>query len=349
MRLSELQYELPPDLIAQRPADQRDEARLLIVDRAAERIEHAVFRDIGTWLSPGDCLVLNDTRVVKARFYCHRTTGGRIEALFLHADDNGWHVLLKPSARLKVGEQLTCTGIDVRLRLTERGSRGAWVVQPTPDIEPLALLDDVGTPPLPPYIHRTDGLSELRDLDLDRYQTVYADRPGAVAAPTAGLHFTPELLENLYDAGIHETRITLHVGAGTFTPIATDDLAAHQMHAEWYEASEHTISQLQATRAAGHHIVAVGTTATRVLESLGRDRPAEDALVAGSGWTDIFIYPPYHFRHVDRLITNFHLPGSTLLALVMAFASPGLIRRAYREAIDRRYRFYSYGDAMLIL
>lgn len=350
MRLAELQYELPPELIAQAPAARRDASRLLVLDRASGAIDHRRFHEITDYLAAGDCLVLNDTRVIPARFHCRRASGGRIEALFLRADDTGWHVLLKPSARLRLKERLACDGADVGLVLTERGPRGAWVARPEPEASPIELLGRIGQTPLPPYIRRGDDTpAEVTRLDVDRYQTVYAARPGAVAAPTAGLHFTPELLVELDRRGVQTARVTLHVGLGTFAPIAADDLADHRMHAEWFEVKPMAVERLRATRAVGGRIVAVGTTAVRVLEALPDD--AWTAAPAGSlsGWTDIFIYPSYAFRHVDRLITNFHLPGSTLLALVMAFASPEQIRAAYAEAIGERYRFYSYGDAMLIL
>jgi S-adenosylmethionine:tRNA ribosyltransferase-isomerase len=242
----------------------------------------------------------------------------------------------------------------VGLIVGQRLERGEWLVRPEPAVPPLQWLGQVGHTPLPPYIHRgTDGHGEPEETDAERYQTVYAERPGAVAAPTAGLHFTSELLEQLTSRGVQRANVTLHVGAGTFVPIETEELAEHRMHAEWFEVTPAALSVLQATRRRGQAIVAVGTTSGRVLESLPGDALADET--AGSagetltGWTDIFIYPPYCFQHVDHLVTNFHLPRSTLLALVMAFASPELIRAAYGEAIDRGYRFYSYGDAMLIL
>jgi len=375
VRLSELQYDLPAERIAQRPVEPRDSSRLLVLDRARGRIEHRAFRDVGEYLSPGDCLVLNDTRVIPARFFCRRTTGGRVEGLFLHEDARGWLVLLKPTRRLRIGQRLRCDGSDTHLMLDERRERGEWLVRPEPVVAPLALLERIGQTPLPPYIRR--GAAGPDPADAERYQTVYADRPGAVAAPTAGLHFTAGLLARLVQAGVRAARVTLHVGVGTFAPIEVEDLSQHRMHAEWSEATPAALTTIRDTRAAGGRVVAVGTTSVRVLESLPEDamerhhptgdrpRPgpsgpgvfaslrepaASDRSEAGlSGWTDIFIYPPYRFRHVDRLITNFHLPGSTLLALAMAFASPELIRTAYQAAIERRYRFYSYGDAMLIL
>ena len=346
MRLEELQYDLPPELIAQRPATRRDAARLLVLHRDSGRIEHRAFRDIVEYIEPGDGLVLNNTRVIPARFFCRRQTGGRIEALFLHDSGDGWRVLLKPSGRLKVGECLQCESVDVELIINQRYERGEWSVHPEPNIAPMQLLEQIGQTPLPPYIRNdtADRHVQPDGADQQRYQTVYAAQPGAVAAPTAGLHFTPELLEQLQQTGVRLVEVTLHVGLGTFAPIETEDLSQHKMHSEWFEITPGALTALQETRHRKRHIVAVGTTSVRVLESL-------PGLHVGtmSGSTDIFIYPPYQFRHVDRLLTNFHLPGSTLLALVMAFAGPEQVRTAYREAIKQRYRFYSYGDAMLIL
>lgn len=346
MRIQELQYDLPPELIAQRPADPRDASRLLVLDRRTRQTGHHRFSDICAFLRSGDVLVLNNTRVIPARFFCRRQTGGRVEGLFLRDAGDGWNVLLKPSARLTVGERLACAGADLELVLIEQRLRGQWLVRPEPPTPWLELLERIGQPPLPPYVRPDSAGREGApdELDRARYQTVYAERPGAVAAPTAGLHFTPELLRAIAECGVKVAQVTLHVGLGTFAPIDVEDLSAHKMHSESFEVHDDALAAIRAARAAGGRIVAVGTTAVRVLESL----PTLE--VAGrSGSTEIFIYPPYRFRHVDALITNFHLPGSTLLALVMAFATPELIQSAYREAISRRYRFYSYGDAMLIL
>jgi len=346
LRLSELQYELPAGLIAQRPVEPRDASRLLVVHRDSGRLEHRVFGDIGEYLEPNDCLVLNDTSVVPARFFCRRATGGRVETLFLYAERDGWRVLLKPSARLRIGEHLECPGTTTVLRIDERFARGEWLVRPEPHIDALDFLTRVGQTPLPPYIRRTPETA-----DVDCYQTVYARRPGAVAAPTAGLHFTDSLLVRLAGCSVRQARVTLHVGAGTFVPVQAEDLAQHEMHAEWYEITPSAAAVIEASRAAGGRTVAVGTTSVRVLESLpgGELGPIGGESEPRRGWTDLFIYPPHTFHYVDRLVTNFHLPGSTLLALVMAFATPALIRAAYEEAIAERYRFYSYGDAMLVL
>lgn len=347
MRVDELDYELPRELIAQRPAQPRDAARLLVLRRASGRIEHRVFREIGDYLRPGDCLVLNDTRVIPARFFCRRPGGGKVEALFVRSDGEHWRVLLRPSSRLRAGQRLRCAAAGTELVLLQRLERGEWLLRPEPPVEPLEFLGRVGQTPLPPYIRRAPRPDPE---DAERYQTVYARRPGAIAAPTAGLHFTPQLLDRLRRGGVATVTVTLHVGVGTFAPIEVERLETHRMHAECYELDEPAARALQAVRPGGGRIVAVGTTTVRVLESLpgelGRDdRPP----TATQGWTGLFIYPPYRFRNVDCLLTNFHLPRTTLLALVMAFAGVAATRRAYQEAIDRRYRFYSYGDAMLIL
>jgi S-adenosylmethionine:tRNA ribosyltransferase-isomerase len=370
--LRDLHYDLPPELIAQRPAEPRDASRLLVLHRDSGRIEHRTFCDILDYFAPGDGLVLNNTRVIPARFFCRRRTGGKVEALFLRAapgparpatdpqlsvlgsqgpapaDEvpSTWQVLLRPSARLWIGERLRCEGTEIELVLTERHERGQWTVHPEPPVAPFEFLGEIGQPPLPPYI-RPDAAGRHGapdEADRERYQTVYAQHPGAVAAPTAGLHFTRELLHKITSIGVRRVEVTLHVGLGTFAPIEVDDLSQHKMHAESFEIAADAVETLRETRAAAGRIVAVGTTSVRVLESL----PELDAGPA-SGWTDIFIYPPYCFRHVDRLLTNFHLPGSTLLALVMAFAGADGVRAAYQEAIARAYRFYSYGDAMLIV
>lgn len=344
--LHELQYDLPPELIAQQPAQPRDASRLMVLDRTSGTITHRIFRDIHEYLRPGDCLVRNNTRVIPARFFCRRRTGGKVEALFLREDGDAWRVLLRPSARLSAGERILCEPADtatdaVQIELIERRDDGEWRVRPLPGMAPRDLLTRIGVTPLPPYIRR-DPLPSASDAE--RYQTVYAARDGAVAAPTAGLHFTRELLDQLAAAGVRVCDVTLHVGLGTFAPVKEDDLRRHRMHAEWYDVGRDAVGAIDATKAAGGRIVAVGTTSARTLESFGEAdiRPAR-------GITNLFIQPPYRFAHVDALLTNFHLPASTLLALVMAFAGVDLTRRAYQQAVAQRYRFYSYGDAMLIV
>lgn len=349
MDTRELDYDLPAELIAQQPLARRDASRLLVLRRADGHIEHTRFGRIGDYFRAGDCLVRNDTRVIPARFFCRRKTGGRIEALFLRQQDQLWHVLLRPSARLRVGESLRVevspSEEPVWIELVERGERGAWVARVRPSRPALDLLTRIGQTPLPPYVRRAGGPDAA---DAQRYQTVYAQTPGAVAAPTAGLHFTPELLEALAHAGIRIADVTLHVGLGTFAPIVAETLESHPMHAEWYCVSAEAAKRLSKYACSpapdGSQLVAVGTTSARVLESL-----PPGPIRACEGWTDLFIYPPYAFKRVGALLTNFHLPGSTLLALVMAFAGVDHARRAYREAVERRYRFYSYGDAMLIV
>jgi S-adenosylmethionine:tRNA ribosyltransferase-isomerase len=341
MKRSELSYHLPPVLIAQAPAEPRDASRLMVVERATGAIRHHIFREIGDHLRAGDCLVLNDTRVIPARFFCRRRSGGRVEALFLREDEKLWRVLLRPSNRLNPRETIVSETAEAEFELVERLERGEWRIRPPDGANPVALLSQIGQTPLPPYIDRSRGVSAE---DVVRYQTVYAEHPGAVAAPTAGLHFTPELLTDLASHGVQRAIVTLHVGLGTFSPIEAENLAAHKMHSEWARVSAETADRLGRVRANGGRIVAVGTTSARTLETMkpGLGEPLE-------GWTDLFVYPPYTFRHVDALLTNFHLPESTLLALVMAFAGVELVRRAYQEAIERAYRFYSYGDAMLIV
>ena len=345
MRVEHLHYDLPGELVAQWPIEPRDASRLLVLDRATGNIEHRVFREIGEYLRPGDILVLNDTRVIPARFYCQRATGGRVEALYLHFDGDCWCVLLKPAARMKEGQRLRCVGAEVELELCERLDRGQWMVKPDPPIDPFAMLFQIGETPLPPYIRREQ---KPDTEDVERYQTVYAERAGAAAAPTAGLHFTGSLLGELRAAGVSTVNVTLHVGLGTFAPVSVEDLRDHVMHAEYCEIGADAVSTLHEARRAGRRIVAVGTTSVRVLETLqgtlgeGRTPPG------CSAWTDVFLYPPARTRNVDCLVTNFHQPGSTLLALIMAFAGIEPVWRAYREAIEQRYRFFSYGDAMLL-
>ncbi|MBN2022355.1 MAG: tRNA preQ1(34) S-adenosylmethionine ribosyltransferase-isomerase QueA [Pirellulales bacterium] len=346
--LDQYDYTLPQELIAQQPLPRRCDARLLVVERARGALSHRHVRDLPELLRAGDCLVLNDTRVVPARLVGRRTlTGGRWEGLFLAADAHGfWRILGKTRGRLAPGETITledCQGReDVRLRLAARGGEGGWIARPESDEEVLPLLERVGRIPLPPYIRK----GEMVPADRQRYQTVYAATPGAVAAPTAGLHFTEPLLARLEAQGVAICRLTLHVGLGTFRPITAGSLADHTMHAEWGRLNEATAGHVNARRAAGGRIVAVGTTCVRVLESATDE---QGRLCPFSGTTDLFIRPPYRFRAVDALMTNFHLPRTTLLVLVRTFGGDDLIRRAYEQAIAEQYRFYSYGDAMLIV
>ncbi len=353
MRTSELQYDLPPELISQQPADRRDESRLLVLDRTGGGVRHETFANLPRLLPEGAILVLNDTRVLPARLRMTRRTGGQVEGLFLQEVEGGvWEVMLTTSSRLRVGEDLRIEGSTRRLHLVTRTGSGTWQAGPVPGGTAFDILAECGHPPLPPYIHREkrdrqDGRGDQQETqDRQRYQTVYARRPGAVAAPTAGLHFTPEVFDALKTAGIETAFVTLHIGMGTFAPVRCDDLADHEMHAEWYDCPAATAQAVNTARAAGRPVVAVGTTSVRVLETCADEG---GRVLPGSDWTRLFIYPPYRFKVVDGMVTNFHLPGSTLLAMVFAFAGRATMLNAYQEAIRERYRFYSYGDAMLVL
>lgn len=339
-------YELPRELIAQEPLVRRCDARLLVVDRRRESFEHRHVRDLPGLLCPGDCLVLNDTRVIPARLIGQRVpTGGRWEGLFLEAERGLWKLIGKTRGRLSIGDRVQLTDVtgrdDAVLSLVERLDDGQWIASIDRREPPLVTLGRVGRVPLPMYIRSGQALP----ADRERYQTVYARQPGSVAAPTAGLHFTESLLSRLADEGIGNCRVTLHVGLGTFRPIESKSLAEHRMHSEWGEITQPAVEQLVGCRTRGGRIVAVGTTSVRLLESASRG----GSLREFAGLTDLFIRPPYEFKSVDALLTNFHLPRSTLLVLVRTFGGDALIQRAYAEAIRERYRFYSYGDAMLIL
>jgi S-adenosylmethionine:tRNA ribosyltransferase-isomerase len=349
--ISDYDYELPAELIADRPTPRRDDSRLLVIDRQSGEIKHRRITDLPELLSPGDTLVLNDTKVIPARLYGRRAaTGGRWEGLFLGTTPQGdWRLIGQTRGRLQAGEQIVITpahdansGDELSLTLIEREAEdGIWIARPEQQGDPLPLLARFGTVPLPPYMHR----KLATEADWSRYQTVYARQPGAVAAPTAGLHLTPELLAEMQTNDIRQAFVTLHVGIGTFRPIAVEALSEHHMHSEWCELSQPAAQSLVQSRAEGGRIVAVGTTSVRVLESAAKNSD----LCAWQGDTNLFIRPPYEFRAIDCLLTNFHLPRSTLLVLVSAFAGADLIRRAYAEAVRERYRFFSYGDAMLIL
>ena len=362
MPVSALDYELPTGLVAQTPPAHRDDARLLVVDRVRATLCDRMIRDLPSLLSPGDLLVVNNTRVLPARFQCQRITGGAIRGLFVEDKGSGiWRVMLEGSRRLRVNERLVFneprgTWQPITMELVERLAEGHWLVSVDRRDSASAILDRVGHTPLPPYIARKkEEASQTICDDSERYQTVYARVPGAIAAPTAGLHFTDALLDSIRQRGIACAGVTLHVGVGTFKPIATERIADHVMHKEWFALPTSAAQAIVACRQRRGRVVAVGTTSLRVLESVARtSTPSsgdqEGAPVrASSGWTDLFVYPPYRVSAVDALLTNFHLPKSTLLALVMAFAGIDLTRKAYAHAIAAAYRFYSYGDAMLIL
>ncbi|MBX3444818.1 MAG: tRNA preQ1(34) S-adenosylmethionine ribosyltransferase-isomerase QueA [Planctomyces sp.] len=346
-RLSAYDYQLPPELIAQVPADRRDASRLMVVRPRTAAIEHRRFPEFPRELRPGDLLVLNDTRVIPARLVGRRqSTGGRWEGLYLGQTAAGdeWRLIGRTRGRLLPGERLAIPdpqgAAELELELIAVSDEGEWTARCLTPGATLDVLARFGRVPLPPYIER----DAERPLDAERYQTTYAARPGAVAAPTAGLHLTPELIAQCRDQGVGIAAVTLHVGIGTFRPVTVEDLSQHVMHAEWAEVSAEAAEAVRRTRACGGRVIAVGTTSVRTLETAARDGEVR----AWSGETDIFLRPPCRFRAVDALLTNFHLPKSTLLMLVSALAGRELILRAYSEAIEQRYRFFSYGDAMLI-
>ena len=345
--LDRFDYDLPRDLIAQQPAIARADARLLVVDRASQTLQHQHVRDLPGLLRAGDCLVVNDTRVVPARLVGRRDrTGGRWEGLFLEfAPDGLWRILCKARGKLIPDETITLSDRegrdDIKLRLGVKQPDGSWIVRAESSEETFALLERVGRIPLPPYIRK----GEMVDTDREHYQTVFARWPGAIAAPTAGLHFTEALLDRLKEEGITVCSLTLHVGPGTFRPITSECLGEHKLDAEWGMIRQEAVDQIAACRNRGGRVVAVGTTSVRVLETAA----ADGTLKPFTGYTDLFIRPPYQFHAVDVLLTNFHLPRTTLLVLVRTFGGEDLIMRAYEEAVREGYRFYSYGDAMLVL
>jgi S-adenosylmethionine:tRNA ribosyltransferase-isomerase len=354
MKTEKLQFDLPAELIAQQPLPVRSDSRLLVLDRANGRLTDSRFKRLGDFLLPGDCLVLNDTKVLPARFFARRSSGARLEGLFLaESEPSIWQVMLKGARRIKPGEKfylLSKAKADFCIaQLLEKKADGRCQlkVEAEPDCE--TILSRVGFPPVPPYIKRDDDLSVAAE-DRLRYQTVYARRAGAVAAPTAGLHFTEQLIQQLKKRGVRFAFLTLHVGAGTFKPIATENLEDHPVHQERFSIDEENARIINETKSKGGRIIAVGTTSTRALETRLRSAAADCLRIQPvRGTTKLFIKPGYEFKIVDAMITNFHLPRSTLLALVAAFAGLENILAAYRHAIAKRYRFYSYGDAMLII
>ncbi len=336
-------YTLPPELIAQEPCEPRDHARLLVVNRHDQSLHHHRFHELPTLLQPGDLLVLNDTRVLPARLLGKRArTGGKWEGLFLRQlPDATWEMLCQTRGTLSEGEIIEIEPGPLTVQLQARLPEGRWQAKPLMPGATVELLEHFGQVPLPPYIRK----GAARPEDRARYQTIYARQAGAVAAPTAGLHFTERVFAGLQERGIGWTTVTLHVGLATFQPIQAEDYTQHPMHQEWGCLSAEAAAAIHACNARAGRVVAVGTTAVRVLETAARLRP----LQAWAGETDLFIHPPYDFKIVDALITNFHLPRTTLLLLVAAFAGSDLVRQAYETAIAERYRFYSYGDAMLIV
>jgi S-adenosylmethionine:tRNA ribosyltransferase-isomerase len=342
MKVNDFDFHLPEELIAQTPLENRTSSRLMVLDKESKSIEHEHFYDLKNHLKRGDCLVLNDTRVLPARLYGQKTdTGAKVEILLLKEEGRDtWETLVKPAKRVKPGTEITFG--DGRLKAvcvgeSDHGGRHLKFIYSGIFYE---LLDGLGQMPLPPYIK--EQLEEK-----DRYQTVYAVHQGSAAAPTAGLHFTEEMIEEIKASGVHVTFITLHVGLGTFRPVSVEDILEHDMHSEFYQITKGTAELLNHVRETGGRIITVGTTSTRTLETVANK--FDGKFEEDSGWTDIFIYPGYEFKAIDGLITNFHLPKSTLIMLVSAFASKEFVLEAYKEAVEEKYRFFSFGDAMLIL
>ena len=340
MQTKDYWYDLPEELIAQTPLERRDSSRLMVLDRETGDVSHRHFYDVVEYLRPGDCLVMNDSRVLPARLLGHRPSGGAVEVLLLRdLGDNRWECLCKPGRKMQVGNEVIFGSGELTAVVREVREDGNRVVEFQYEGIFLEVLERLGKMPLPPYIKE-----EL--ADQERYQTVYSREVGSAAAPTAGLHFTKELLEKIRAMGVQTAFVTLHVGLGTFRPVKAEQITDHHMHSELCMMSEETASILNRTKAAGGRIICVGTTSCRTLESLvGED----GRFAAGSKWTDIFIYPGYRFKAMDGLITNFHLPESTLVMLVSAFAGREHVLNAYAEAVKERYRFFSFGDAMCII
>jgi S-adenosylmethionine:tRNA ribosyltransferase-isomerase len=362
MQLSDFDYELPPELIAQEPVAQRDAARLMVLERPTGHIQHRRFSDLPEFLRPGDLLIVNDTKVIPARLYGVFEDNKRVEILLVRpVSDCSWEALVKPAKPARVGRRLILAFGHLEVTVEAQGIHGRRILRLPPDVDLRAILHSYGVMPLPPYIKRDapsleppseretedrgSGLG-ARGSDFERYQTVYAQEEGAVAAPTAGLHFTPELLDRIRERGVLVYPVTLHVGPGTFQPVKVETVSRHRMDPEHFSIPAETARAIREAKKARRRVIAVGTTCVRTLEHGASEG---EIIRAGEAVTDLFITPGYRFRTVDALITNFHLPRSTLLMLVAAFAGLELIRRAYAEAITERYRFYSYGDAMLIL
>ena len=339
MKVTDFDYELPEELIAQTPMEKRDESRLMVLDRKEQTIEHKHFKDVLDYLEPGDVLVRNNTKVIPARLYGKKETGAKVEFLLLNnMEKDIWECIVRPGNKLHVGARVIFGDGILKAEVLDTMPGGTRKVKFHYEGIFNEILDKIGLMPLPPYIH--ESLKEK-----DRYQTVYAKYDGSAAAPTAGLHFTPELLKKIEEKGIDIANVTLHVGIGTFRPVKEDTVEAHQMHSEHFYIKEEDCEKINKAKKSGHRVIAVGTTSCRVLETIADDngyvKPTE-------GDTQIFIYPGYKFRCLDALITNFHLPQSTLVMLVSALAGKDYIMKAYKEAVEQKYRFFSFGDAMLI-
>lgn len=340
MLTNDFYFDLPEELIAQTPIADRTASRLMVLDKTSKTIEHRHFSHIIDYLNPGDCLVLNNTRVLPARLFGQRSSGALVEFLLLkRVSDTQWQSLVKPGKKAKIGDEFTFGDGQLTGKIVDFAEEGTRIIEFSFNGIFEEILDELGTMPLPPYI-----VEQLDDKE--RYQTVFSKHSGSAAAPTAGLHFTEELLEQLKNNGVHLAFITLHVGLGTFRPVKVDNILEHQMHSEYYEVSSESAEMINQAKAKGGKVITVGTTSTRTLESC---TDAEGKVVSGSGWTDIFIYPGYTFKIIDGMITNFHLPESTLIMLVSALAGKDFVMTAYETAVKEQYRFFSFGDAMLIV
>ena len=340
MKVSDFNYELPEELIAQHPYDKRDEARLMVLHRNTKQIEHKVFKDIIDYLEPGDCLVLNDTKVIPARLYGKKDTGAKVEFLLLKRIENDdWEAMVRPGNKLKAGAKVSFGDGILQAEVLETLEGGNRRVRFTYEGIFNEILDKVGLMPLPPYIK--ENIKE----ENEKYQTVYAKYEGSAAAPTAGLHFTEELLEKIKEKGVEIAKVTLHVGIGTFRPVKVENVEEHKMHSEHFYVKQIEADKINKAKETGHRVVAVGTTSCRVLESVSDENGKMKEIETD---TSIFIYPGYKFKCVDALITNFHLPESTLIMLVSSLAGKDFIMKAYKEAVEKRYKFFSFGDAMFI-
>lgn len=345
MQVSEFDYHLPEKLIAQFPSKKRDHSRMMVLDRGVKTVKDKHFYDITDYFDENDVIVMNNTKVIPARLIGQKSTGARIEVFLLEEmSDRVWEAFIKPSKRVKPETEVFIADF-LKVVVRRRASEDSWHVELQYNGSIYDVLDKVGNLPLPPYIERNLSDEEIKKLDCQRYQTVYAQNPGSVAAPTAGLHFTPEILDKLKDKGVEVHMVTLNVGAGTFKPVKTENIFDHKMHREYFEISERTAHAINEAKSKGKNIVAVGTTTVRALETTamkyGKVVPVRD-------FSEMFIYPGYEFKVADKIITNFHLPKSTLLMLVSAFAGKEFIFNAYNQAISQEYRFFSYGDCMLI-
>ena len=351
MNISEFDYNLPEELIAQMPADKRDNSKMLVLNKSTQAIEHKHFYDIVDYIDNNCVLVLNNTKVIPARLYGRKDTGAKIEVFLLEAQKNSdtttnlWSALIKPSKRVKP-ETIITISEELKVRAIKRlEDDGEWLVELIYEGDLFEILHKVGNLPLPPYIERKLQTDDIKNFDYERYQTVYAKDEGSVAAPTAGLHFTPEILEKLKAKGVEIIYVTLNVGLGTFRPVKCENILDHKMHSETFEITKEAADKINTAKSAGKKIIAVGTTSVRTLETAYQKYRCIKACQDSS---ELFIYPPYEFKVIDELITNFHLPKSTLLMLVSALAGKDFIFKAYKEAIENKYRFFSYGDCMLI-